>query len=245
MQRLSVRVFGVIVAVLVVVALLYLFIKEVFKGADPTVTAASEAAIATALVSLGAVLIQRLAEIRTRRESSLRPNKEKLYKEFLLLWAMILDQVTPATTPGVPATKDEANAQMMALLPDVQLWASNEVIVRWSEFRRYMTERVERINRYTDNQAERDALTAQVDPQYFLIFEKLILAVRKDLGHSPEGLGRGDVLGLWINDIDKFFTRKTLKRWKEQNKENRRNLIESREHVANNFTVDQFGVAEK
>jgi uncharacterized membrane protein YqiK len=44
MQRLSVRVFGVIVAVLVVVALLYLFIKEVFKGADPTVTAASEAA---------------------------------------------------------------------------------------------------------------------------------------------------------------------------------------------------------
>ena len=35
--------------------------------------------------------------------------------------------------------------------------------------------------------------------------ESLLLAIRKDLGHSNRGTGRGAILGLFINDIDDYI----------------------------------------
>lgn len=241
-KRTSLKATALVIAALLAAALLYLLLKHIFRGADPTVTAASEAVIVTAFVSLGAVLIQRFAEQRMRKEVSLRPNKDELYKRFLLLWARVFDQVTPATTPGAPETTDEANAQLMALLPEFLLWASNDVIIRWSELRRYINSREDRLNRATSEPTERANLSAHLDPQYFLMFENLVVAVRNDLGHSPKGLEDGDVLGLWINDLDKTLTPKTLERWKKINKENLKQLTEHRENTAKNFQIDQFGV---
>jgi hypothetical protein len=244
MKRAFLKPTAIVVTAFLVVALLYLFLKHIFKGANPTVTAASEAVIVTAFVSLGAVLIQRFAETRMRREASLRPNKDELYRKFFLLWARIFDQVTPKTTPEVPETVEEANEQSMALLPELLLWASNDVIARWSEFRRFVMSREERLNRATSDPAERARLSAHLDPQYFLIFERLVVAVRKDLGHSPNGLASGDVLGLWINDLDSHFTPKVLQRWEKINKANSKQLAEYREDTASKFQINQFGVSE-
>jgi len=34
----------------------------------------------------------------------------------------------------------------------------------------------------------------------------LILAIRRDLGHKNSGLKRGDILALFVNDIDKHLS---------------------------------------
>ena len=41
-----------------------------------------------------------------------------------------------------------------------------------------------------------------------LLYEKLILAIRRDLGHNNKGLKTGDVLALFVNDIDQHLTTK-------------------------------------
>ena len=46
---------------------------------------------------------------------------------------------------------------------------------------------------------------AQDSTQMMFAFEDLLFAIRKDLGHSNAGLGRGDLLRGFVNDIDKYL----------------------------------------
>ena len=41
-----------------------------------------------------------------------------------------------------------------------------------------------------------------VNPETLFAFERFMLAMRRDLGHRNRGLGRKDVLRLFITDID-------------------------------------------
>jgi hypothetical protein len=34
-------------------------------------------------------------------------------------------------------------------------------------------------------------------------FEDVLLTIRQDVGHTNKGLTRGDLLALWVNDVDK------------------------------------------
>ena len=40
-----------------------------------------------------------------------------------------------------------------------------------------------------------------------LVWEKLLLAIRKELGHSNKGLQQWDVLKVFVNDIDDHIPR--------------------------------------
>jgi hypothetical protein len=37
------------------------------------------------------------------------------------------------------------------------------------------------------------------------MFEQVLLVIRRDLGHANKDLARGDLLALWINDIDEVL----------------------------------------
>ena len=41
-----------------------------------------------------------------------------------------------------------------------------------------------------------------------LLYESLILAIRKDLGHKNKGLVAGDILALFLNDIEEHLPKK-------------------------------------
>jgi len=43
------------------------------------------------------------------------------------------------------------------------------------------------------------------NPNIMLRFEDLLHAIRKELGHPNRGLARGDLLRLFITDIDSFL----------------------------------------
>jgi hypothetical protein len=42
-------------------------------------------------------------------------------------------------------------------------------------------------------------------PEVMLAFERLLYSIRRDLGHANKGLGRGDLLRTFINDVDEFL----------------------------------------
>lgn len=85
-------------------------------------------------------------------------------------------------------TEEEMLTFIKKFTPSFMVWGSDDVLAAWSRFRRL-------------------SITAMSkDPAESLwAFEDLILAIRKDLGHSNRGLTRGVVLGLFVNDIDSIL----------------------------------------
>lgn len=59
---------------------------------------------------------------------------------------------------------------------------------------------------YFINRKEGEALTLES----INLTENLLLAIRKDMGHKNKGLQQGDILSLFINDVDETLA--TLKK---------------------------------
>jgi len=73
--------------------------------------------------------------------------------------------------------------------PKLVTWASDDVIRAWTKFRKFAIR----------NSGENIEL--------MFLFEEILKAVRQDLGHKSNNLEKGDLLGLFINDIDDFLPR--------------------------------------
>jgi hypothetical protein len=202
-------------------AYLHWLVKELFSGINPTVAGASEAAIATVAVSLGAVMFQRISEDRRQRSADLREPKVELYEKYLFQWAVIFDQIPKQK--NADGSEIEPLSELSALLPELLSWSSDEVVAEMSTFRRYNYARGQRIEalKSTDPDAGKTAEEA-FDPEISLGFERIVLAIRRDLGHSNSGIRGGDLLGLWINDIDQYFTRSEFSKWRKERRKRRK-----------------------
>ncbi|MCW2835346.1 MAG: hypothetical protein JWN68_3299 [Nocardioides sp.] len=73
------------------------------------------------------------------------------------------------------------------ITPQLMIWASNDVVVKWSRFRR--------------------GGDKHPPMEYMFMMEELLTAIRKDLGHSG-AITKGDLLGLYVNDIDEHLPSK-------------------------------------
>jgi len=69
----------------------------------------------------------------------------------------------------------------------IMVWGSDDVLAVWVQWRRAAT-----------NESDVKANPMKL----MLLYEQLILTIRRDLGHKNSNLNTGDVLALFINDID-------------------------------------------
>lgn len=149
-----------------------------FGGLDPQFSAALALAAATVIV----VPITRWFERRRLREEPLQSRKVDVYERFI---KGFLDNFFDERRGGIQQAK--MAEFFFAITPDLTIWASDDVLSNWSRMRR--------------SWASSDG--TQPPPEVRLLdLEDLFLAVRRDLGHSNKGLKPGDVLGLWVNDLD-------------------------------------------
>jgi len=157
-----------------------------FDGVDSTISAAIVAAAATTIVSVLGVTLGRYFERRDRIEVELRQRKTVIYMEFVEgLMAMFLNgSENPNPQPRGRGSREpefDLVAFFTKMTPQLMIWASNDVVSNWSQFRRV-------------------GENAPPSKSMFRL-ESLLLAIRKDLGHSGE-MPKGDLLGTFINDID-------------------------------------------
>ena len=68
------------------------------------------------------------------------------------------------------------------------VWGSDDVLREFIAYRRFI------VNRAEDQPAE-----------VLFAYENLVATIRSDLGHKNKDLKRGDVLSLFINDIDQYL----------------------------------------
>lgn len=160
---------------------------KIFLSLDKTVAAALVAASATFVVSVVSVVVGNLYVYYLRVRTETRRRKIPVYESLLEFIFRFLgaSEVNPAPT------ETEAREFMSRFNRDFMVWGDDRVLQAWVKWRKHM------------NSAPADTREAT-----FLI-EDLVLAIRRDVGHNNRGLTEGDILTIFINDVDTILPRRS------------------------------------
>ncbi len=157
---------------------------------SPETLAAIVAATAAILVALVSAFAGRHIERSREIEQEHRRQKFPMYEEFMAFWFKVM----ASQKPGVQQVSEQQGVQFMTeWTQKLVLWGGDAAIKEMSAFWQW-TSRLE------------DAASA--DPIEWLVrFEDLLLAIRRDLGHSNKGIARGELLGSFVMDAGQYFPR--------------------------------------
>ncbi len=160
------------------------FLWSTFAVVNPAVGTGIVAAAATIIVSVISVLIAKRLEQRALLLKEHRDKKTPFYEEMV----KFVFHMAFAEKLGQPALTEKQIVENMAgFTENLVVWGSEGVILAWFKFR----------NRSARGESADGA-------QVLFEIEDILLAIRKDLGHTNKGLTRGKVLGLFVNDIHKY-----------------------------------------
>jgi hypothetical protein len=179
---------GFVLLIIIVAGLVFISIGlwNIFKGLQKEVAAALIAASTTILVSVFSITGAKYYDRRRSIEQELREKKMPVYFEFIEFNMKLLfsDKIT-----GKAMSEKEMEKFLYAFTQKIMIWGSDEVVVAWSNYRRKI------INYSPESDI---GFTAMFE------LERLLLALRKDTGHKNKNIKRGDLLGLFINDVDNY-----------------------------------------
>jgi hypothetical protein len=148
---------------------------------DKSVVAAIVITCGTVVVSVITVVVGRILEKRALIEKEHREQKIPIYMELLgFLFRFLMGEKTGRT----PSEK-EVLEFVELFNQKFMVWGSDSVLKSWVEYRKHFA-----------SGEPSDTKTAM------LLLEKLIREIRRDLGHKNRNLVPGDILSLFINDID-------------------------------------------
>ncbi len=174
---------GVIIAISFVI-----FLWRIMTRIDPSVAAAIITASGTVLVATVTVVAGRIFERKKMIAAEQRAKWAVLYEEFIRGWLQMMGLDQPSATRQLPP-----ESTIIKFFADFSAkaipWASPEVIRQWSRWKSIGLQL-----------SEKSIPTQSTN----LIFEteKLILAMRKDLGHKDGILDDHQILRMFITDLD-------------------------------------------
>jgi hypothetical protein len=152
-------------------------------GISPEVVAALVAAVATVLGSVATVVVGQNRSKRRELEEAHRQRKVEVYSKFI---EGVTDVLRSAAGQG--GGKLEKSRRFIDFFfkftTDLILWGSPSVISAWSEFR--------------------DRAGESAAPQTLQRMEKLLRAIRADLGHDDRQLPEGAVVKLYLTSGTDF-----------------------------------------
>ncbi|UER54529.1 hypothetical protein HJG43_08235 [Kineosporiaceae bacterium SCSIO 59966] len=163
-------------------------IIEAFSDAGPEVAAALLTGATTVLVAVLSVLLTRFFERRNAREREQQQKRTPVYEEFIagLLESLGFTKTAEERKEGM----DQAEVARVLgnFTKQAVVWGSDDVIRAWVDYR-YATMKMNPKDLTQGRQGMRK-------------LEELFLTIRKDLGLSNKSLRDGDLLRLFINDLD-------------------------------------------
>jgi hypothetical protein len=150
---------------------------------EKEVSTAIIAAAATVLGGSLAVAVGRYYEKASELEQVTRPHKIEIYEKFVAFWFRVLYASKLGQKQPTPT---ETMKWMVDFTQDVTMWGSDAVIFEWGAVRRKMAN-------YDPTDPNRVLPT-------LLDFEKLLNAMRRDVGYPDTAVGPGDLLRLFVDD---------------------------------------------
>ncbi|MEA2585012.1 MAG: hypothetical protein QOF33_3097 [Thermomicrobiales bacterium] len=189
-RSMSPQAFALGLAVVVVLVVLFLLVL--------TDTVGVPAAIITAAipVTLGLVGQFMSSDRQNKREieAKLRERKSEVYEGFIKFWMDTL--VLKERREKLVRNQNQLVVEMNNFSKPMMLWASNEVVQAWADYRRYL-------NEYGESQTQEKGL------ENLVRFEKMLFLMREDMGHDPSGFRQYDLLSFFVNDIHKYVNQGT------------------------------------
>lgn len=141
------------------------------------------AAAATGAVSVVSLTISKAYETQTAIRQELRAKKTPIYEG-------IVETLFRALYAGKLGKQPLSEQDLMKFFAEtterLTIWGSDELVRAFGSFKQVCAARPE----------SKDVIFS---------FERLLFAIRRDLGHKNRGLGRGSILRLFVNDIDSFL----------------------------------------
>lgn len=185
------KIFRFAIIAVVFIAIFYLLIGHffsAFKGLEPRILAAIVAGVFTVIVSVISVLMGKYKETKHQIEEQHRLKKIPIYEEFLEFWFKVL----LGSKIGKQVSEKDMLEFFTLFTQKLILWGSDEVILEYGDFRTYFM-----------NLANDESTTSKEKLESMYKFEEMILAIRGDVGHKNTAFQRGDILKLFINDLNK------------------------------------------
>ena len=151
------------------------------------------AAIVAAAIPITVGLVGQVvaSDRQNRREinSKLRERKSEVYEAFIQFWMdmLVLPENQKSWKDGT-MDQEVVKKKINDLSKPMMLWASNDVVQSYSDFRRLSAS-----GQHTG-----------APLRFMLHFEKMLFLMREDLGHAPSGFRERDLLAFFVNDIDEF-----------------------------------------
>jgi hypothetical protein len=135
---------------------------------------------ATIVVAVIALVFGKMWEQKVRLREELRQRKQPVYEtQVHLLFSVLFASREGATT----STEQDIFKAFREFTEKLLIWGGPEVIKKWSAFR---------LHPWGSGTPE----------EGFLKFETFVRAMRAELGNKNSGLAHGDLLHLFINDLD-------------------------------------------
>jgi hypothetical protein len=180
---------GLVGLVLVAAVLLGVFVAirgafRIFASLNSDIAVAIIAAAATVFVSVLSIVLGKVYEARERIQKEHREKKIPVYDDLI----RFMFRVMMVSKTGDSPTEKETLDFVIGFNQRIMIWGADEVLAAWVKWRRFATEQA----------------AASPEPLKLLfLYEEVILAIRRDLGHKNKGLKRSDILALFVNDIGK------------------------------------------
>jgi len=151
------------------------------SGANPQFSAGILTAGGAVLVGVLSVIGGKILERKAAIAKELRDKKSPVYEELLRLMFRLLT----SAQQDKPVTPEETAISLAEFTQRLMVWGSDEVVSAWAQFL----------------QGGND------DPkQLGYSMERVILSIRRDLGHKNANIAPGDLLGLFAFNAKKGLT---------------------------------------
>ena len=181
-----------LITLVVLIGAVYAIVKFIsfiligLKSLKPEIGVAVIASCGTILVSVLSILVSKWLERRSEIRREQQCKKIEIYENFIGTWFDFL--FANKFDKPMPSEK-EIFTRIAPIIRQMVPWGSDEVIKSFVKFRDVASKMGK------DDENTLEMLNS---------FEKLLLDIRKDLGHSCRNLESGDLLKLFITDYDKF-----------------------------------------
>ncbi|WP_250565112.1 hypothetical protein [Adonisia turfae] len=136
----------------------------------------------TILIALFGALITFAGNLQIQIRNEQKPKKTEIYDQVINFF---FDSILASKLGREPKNEGELVQGFADMTPDLILWASDDVLNLYIEFRRM---------------ASSNTLGSPNNP--ILLFGRLLLAMRKDLGHQNKKIDEVSILGTFVNDIE-------------------------------------------
>lgn len=136
----------------------------------------------TILVAAFGALITVTSNLQIQIRNEQKPKKVEIYDRVIKLF---FDSLLASKLGQEPKSEKDLIKEFANITPDLILWASDDVLKFYVKFRQI-----------ADNAVESKANDS------ILLFAKMLLSMRKDLGHQNNQINETLILGTFINDVE-------------------------------------------